>query len=278
MYWERPRTPVDPTALQQHRSPSDCLTCGCVQGGCGCGCSTPRAERDCRPKYIRTRHEITPSTAATCFPAASCRLRAPGAKLAEIEAWVRPRGSLVWVLSYPAFDRDDTGRICFRWDSQLFDLGAKRLEVEFRQCGQPCGVVELRIRAGCALDPAQAVHVERRPYCDPVAAPGEATAVFNEIAGFQTTLCAVLEPSGGTLKLCGGDARKLCAMTLCRPVELILDDGVNHEIVLFSGCTGETLEIQRGMGGTTAKRFPVGTTLRFGWTQANVLAAQEGCP
>ena len=36
--------------------------------------------------------------------------------------------------------------------------------------------------------------------------------------------------------------------------------------------------MRRGVAGTIARSFPKGTTLKFVWTEANVVAASEGCP
>jgi hypothetical protein len=277
-YLFQPRRPLDPRALQAPLASPDCKDCAPPPcNSCAPGCATCLDVEDCRPKYIRAKHSITKDTAATCFRPSDCRYTARGRKLEELEAWVRPRGTLVWRLAYPAFDRDDDGNICFRWDHHLFALGAKRLEVEFRECGEPCGVVELRIRQDCLIDRNAATNVERRDFCPPLVAPGEITNVFDAVVQFTGFLGAVLESGATVLKLCPPDRQRLCSVNLCRPVELAIDDGVNGEIVRFVGCTNGLPIIERGVDGTVPRRFPAGARVRFVWTSGNVLAAQEGC-
>jgi len=69
----------------------------------------------------------------------------------------------------------------------------------------------------------------------------------------------------------------LCAITLCRPAQLVIVDGVHREIVEWRCDAGEIV-IERGKGGTTPQRFPAGSIVRFEWTEQNVVYAKDGCP
>lgn len=269
----------------QNCNRSDCCkSCGGCNA-CGCGCDS--CCNECRPRtrrIIEHKMDISDDTAATCFAPTLCNFTR-SADISKLSAWVRPRGTFDWKLTYDAFDRDDMGRVCFRWDHQLFELGKPRLEVEFRTSNGllpptyvVCGRMELRIVTRCALDLFSAVNV---PHKDGQPAATETVPgvhpVFDDLLGFSGSLCSILEASGTFLSLCTDGLVVLCGVTLCRPVQLQISDGVNIEYVQFAGCVSGIANVLRGQNNTTPRRFPVGSTVVFTWTAFNVTAATEGC-
>lgn len=236
-------------------------------------------EVDRRPQRIRTKYEITRDTRETCFPYEDCdgRPMTP-CEFARYEAYVRPRGTTTWVLAYPAFDLLDNGHLCFRWDDNLFNLGSDRLEVEFRHDGEPVGSIELRIITQRTLNLECGSHSESDPYSGPDPLDPEVHRIFDEVYLFESRLNRILERGDSQLHMCDEHAGKLCEVSLCRPVELVIDDGVNHEIVLFKGCNYGAIVVNRGRANTTPKRFPVGAKVKFAWTPYNIQAAKLGCP
>jgi hypothetical protein len=261
--------------------PDPCKSCGgCRACGCGSCCDecTPRTRR-----FIDNKLDICSDTMATCFPPTCCTF-SYAADISKLQAWVRPRGTSTWQLTYTAFDRDDMGRVCFRWDNKIFELGKARLEVEFRETLTPspsytykvCGVMELRITDTCVISLHNGVNVS---YVEPpppaTNTPSGVTDVFDTLIGFKGTLCSILEPSAIYLSLCPSDVEALCAAMLCRPAQLQVSDGVNVEYVYFSGCIEGLAYVVRG---EVPRRFPVGSQVTFTWTPDNITAATEGCP
>jgi hypothetical protein len=102
--------------------------------------------------------------------------------------------------------------------------------------------------------------------------------MFEPLITYSAEICRPFGPGDTVLPLLPADAARLCAVVLCHPVELVLDDGVQRETVEFSGCTAGVPIVRRGVSGTIALSFPRGSTLKFVWTVANVTAAAEGCP
>lgn len=103
--------------------------------------------------------------------------------------------------------------------------------------------------------------------------------MFDTIVTFSGSLTAPMDHSDQVLPLCEDAKQQLCALSLCKPVQLMVYDNVRSELVEFSGCVGSNhnVVVQRGMGDTTPQRFPRGAKVKFVWSTDNVLRAKEGC-
>lgn len=187
------------------------------------------------------------------------------------------RDCATWLLQYEHFDNDDRGNMRFIVDSKLFALPEGRYEAQVRQGETECGSFELVLDKTCALDVQSVATATGEDVKIINGDIDNVTDVFNAINTLDVQLCAVLEPTATVLPLSTTDRDALCAITLCRQVQLMLTDGVKSEVVGFSGCTNGVVEVVRGMEGTSVSRFPAGTSLSFTWTSANVTAAVEGC-
>lgn len=219
--------------------------------------------------------KITCGTLGTAFPAASCGCGSAPPNIAHIEAWIRRRGQCNWLLKYPAWDLSCDRWVEFRWDDKLFALPPGRYEAELRNNGFPCAMVELIIGPDCAVSARRHRPIHDNTSAYPLDKPAGANAVYDTIAGFKATLCAVLERGATTLPLCGPDLAALCSASLCKPVQLVISDGVNTEVITFSGCEMGNPVLTRG---GVQYKFPIGADVYFAWTAANVAGAMTPCP
>lgn len=187
------------------------------------------------------------------------------------------RGDESWLLEYPAFDADFDGRTRFILDSQITALADGRYEAQVMQGCDVCGTFEIELDKSCALDVTSAATVRGEIAKVINGEIPNVTDIFQEINTLSVNTCAILEATDTRLPLAQADKDALCALVLCRGVELMLTDGVKSEVVLFSGCANGEVEVTRAQAGTSAARFPIGTDLCFTWTSNNVTAAAEGC-
>lgn len=103
------------------------------------------------------------------------------------------------------------------------------------------------------------------------------TGVFNQIEAFHTRLCAPLERGETWVKVPDEALQFLSSLTLCRPAQLVITDGVNREVVEWEVVNGQLI-VNRAQGGTEQHKFPAGSELRFEWTAQNVTYEVQGCP
>lgn len=247
-----------------------CLCNGCRTCG-SCGCAPPEPKRFLR---CRVKVQLSASDRAITLPA-SCVCDDAEVDLSKLWLWVRRRGQSEWALRYPAWETDDYGGILFLFDDQLQRLPPGRYEGELRYRGCACETIELDLRRKC---PPRVTRVETvREACMTFPSFQGGFPVFESVQGFTAELCGVLEKGVRSLPLCGADKTRLCAATLCKPVQLVLCDGVRTEIIEFSGCTDDQILVDRGMGGTTQRRFPPGTKVSFEWTEANIAGVMAPC-
>jgi hypothetical protein len=203
----------------------------------------------------------------------------------DIEGWVRRRGKGHWLLKYPAWDTDADGNVQFRFDSQFKSLKPGRYEFQIRVkdhghqelCGpkqRPCGSAEITLKQSCPLDLSKHQLVKKQAAASP-ARPAGVTSVFDAISTFTAPLCSLMDRGDTVLRLGAADLSRLCAIALCKPVQLTITDGFNSEVVTFSGCQSGSPVVVRG---SPQYKFPKNATVRFEWSPANVTAAMIGCP
>lgn len=232
---------------------------------------------DAPRKWLNRRKlHVTPETRAIVLEPSMCGGNSVvGVTLAMR---IRRRGNdEPWLLEYPQFDTDLQGRPRFILDDKLTALQAGRYEVAVLRDCEVCGYFELVLDNPCPVDVGSA----DASYGETVKIVNgeipDVTDVFQEINTLEINLCAVLEPDAVVLPLAQADKDALCALVLCRAVELMISDGVKSEIVSFSGCADGTVPVLRGQAGTSPARFPAGSDVCFTWTTNNVAAAAEGC-
>jgi hypothetical protein len=250
------------SCLQAGRCPPVYPICCCTPVPPPAACCGPRFTRESRLRIDRCK-------------VAGVRVELAACDVTEASMWIRRRGQDAWLLQYPAMAVDASGALVFRFDDLLLELAPGRYEAQIRVGCDPCGCLEVEVPPGCAGVRAHTplmYHTEVDPE-----GPEDAD-MFEPLVSFSAELCRPLAPGDTALPLLPADAARLCAVTLCRPVQLVLDDGVQRETVEFSGCTAGVPTVRRGVAGTVALSFPKGSTLKFVWTEANVLAASEGCP
>lgn len=261
--WGRPAAPAG-------------AACDCGTTPCAC-CGPAPEPQDCRPQSIRCAVKVT---LASCMAGLCLPLTTGCTEPGQVKARFRRRGrNQSWLLEYPAWDIDDQRNVCFRWDDKIRQLPVGRYEMEVSENNVRCGVLELAVTARCAVQIATPKIVEYTDTVLQTTRPPGASTMYDAFVGYSRTLCAVLEPGDTRLPLLPADTAALCVLgaALCKPVELVLTDGVNTEIVLFSGCTGGVPLVSRGRSGTISHRFPKGTTLAFSWTVFNTTTAIAGC-
>ena len=195
-----------------------------------------------------------------------------------ISMMIRRKGQEEFILRYDSFDHDDHGRMRFVLDDNLFNLPAGRYEASLHQGCTHCSTFEIVLDEGCDVNVQSVQAVMGESYTIRNGEMDSVSDIFDCVNVFEAELCAVLEADATTIPLSNADRDNLCDCVLCRSVELVLDDGVKSEIVLFSGCSEGLVRVTRGVAGTSPRKFPVGTKLAFTWTPANVSAACEGCP
>ena len=101
--------------------------------------------------------------------------------------------------------------------------------------------------------------------------------IFEHIQNFSARFCKIFDKDDVVLPLLPDDELRLCSEVLCKPVQLVITDGVKSETVLFVGCDSGVPVVERGQAGTEVVKFPAGATIQFSWTAANVVAECEGC-
>jgi hypothetical protein len=197
---------------------------------------------------------------------------------ADVALQLRRRGrpDAPWLLRYPALYRDADGTFVFRFDGLIYELDPGRYEAQLLNGDTPCGCLEIEVPRAC-LGVTRVTPVLLHGLADPEA-PSEIDDMFECLYSFTAETCRVFTPAETTIPLLPADIAKLCACVLCRPVELVIDDGVQRETVKFSGCVSGAPVVSRGASLTTPRTFPKGSTVKFVWTPANVSAACEGCP
>lgn len=250
------------TCLQAGRCPPVYPTCCCTPVPPPEACCGPRFTRASRLRIDRCK------VAGVQIELASCAVE-------DTSLWIRRRGQTAWLLTYPAMTVDAAGALIFRFDDLLLELAPGRYEAQIRVGCDPCGCLEVEIPPGCAgvkTHKPLLYHTETDPEGP------EDSAMFEPLVSLSVELCRPAGPGDAVLPLLPADVARLCAAVLCRPVQLVLDDGVQRETVEFSGCVAGVPVMRRGVAGTIARSFPKGTTLKFVWTEANVVAASEGCP
>lgn len=190
---------------------------------------------------------------------------------------LRRRGYYEWMLEYPVLMRRPDGSFVFRFDAKMETLQPGRYDAFVFVDDTPCVAVEITIPKMCPAESVAVAPLLFHGQVDPEP-PQEINDVFLPIATFSADLTQPLATGATVIPLSDTARTALCGATLCRPVELVLDDGVQREVVLFEGCVGGAVVVKRGLYGAPPAVFPRGSQLRFVWTPANVQAACEGCP
>lgn len=231
----------------------------------------------------RRKVSLTPESPAIIVPLMACAATDFGAPV----AYVRRRGTGGYLLRYPHFDVETNGDFLFVFDKLFFGLPSGRYAIELWQGNEPnredcsvgrvCAEFEAQVSGPCTINPrlieciaANMPTIRKGDY--PVPNP-----IFDAINDFSVTLTSVLESGSITLPLKTSDKAALCAMLLCRSVELKLCDGLREETVRYTGCVVGEPQFVRGVGEEGAFRFPKGAMLTFDWTEGNITAACEGC-
>lgn len=250
--------------------------CGCSHS-CDCGANT------CSPKEIErvpaipcTRRIKLPCDApGVSFPLTECG-NTCDADIKKLSGWVRRLGQTPWLVKYPAWDFDDRKRVMFRFDPHLWKQPPGRYEFQLRRddCVPLCRA-ELVLKRECPLDLSNGALIKAAPARHFPLKPSGVLPVFDAISTFTAELCRVWERGSSVLPLSPADATTLCAVVICKPVELVVSDGVNSEVVLYTGCVAGVPQIARS--GPQFK-FPKGSSIAFQWTPANVAASLTPCP
>lgn len=245
--------------------------CGCVS--CGANFCQP-AHDPCEPPLkCNVKFTLSCDAVGVSFSPREC---GGPVDIERIEGRVRRRGRAKWLLSYPAWDTDDNGYVQFRFDKHFRDLKPGRYEFQIREVGacKPCGSAEITIKERCPLDLTKRTLVKKATPTFPSRPPG-ATPMFDAVQTFAASLCQPMERGDTVLRLNSADMAALCGVQLCKPVQLVLTDGINHEIVTFTGCTSGVPTVTRG---SPQYKFPRNATVKFEWTAANATNALAGCP
>lgn len=205
-----------------------------------------------------------------CVRLSSCRhCTSPST---DYTLYVRRRGAINWDLEYPAWEVSEDGSLCFRLDD-LFPMTPGRYEGEIRSAaGDVVGHVEI-IVPRTRLTAAQ---ISRGMARRRMSKPAGASDMFEPLVGWQTRLCDILEPTGRKLPVDSTVESFLCSLTLCKPAQLVIDDGIRQEVIEWR-CVSGQIEIDRAADGKGPYRFPRGAEVYFDWTEENVRRAMEGC-
>ena len=209
-----------------------------------------------------------------CVPLAACGLTCAPEPLDDLNLFIRRRGTQQWLIRYPAWELKDDGRVCFMFDSQ-FPTKDGRYEAEIRYNDVVLGIIELHVPRRALVADKDVQPMRQRHFQAPPKPQG-VTDMYEPIESFQAHLCAILEPENTVLPISDDLKAQLCSLTLCRPAQLVINDGVHREIVEWRCDAGEVI-LERGKGGTVPQRFPAGAVIRFEWTEANVTNAMQGC-
>lgn len=227
----------------------------------------------------RTTHiaVMCSTTGMVCVPMQAC----VGCALPSIDGvwmYVRRVGKTDWLVKYPAWEIDDEARICFFLDD-LLAAEPGRYEAEIRlvegATETVIGVLELAVPRGLRLIHTADVATKTASWYAPPK-PDGVTDMFQQIETFSAALCRILEKDDTLLPISSDDAARLCAISTCRPAQLVLTDGIHREVVEWRCDNGEIV-LTRAVAGSTPQRFPQGALIRFEWTEDNVLNAMQGC-
>jgi len=188
--------------------------------------------------------------------------------IGSITIRIRRRGTEQFTLEYPAWDRNEDQDIVFLLDDLFLNEPEGRYDVAVFVDEELCGWLEIE-KPKCKIALGKPKPIVRETLCFPVY-EGNGCSLFEDVQAFKATLCGVLEKGVRSIPLCEEDKDTLCGLSLCSPVELVLSDGCNTEIVSFGKCEEGEPIFERGVAGTKQARFPVVSTLRFEWTEKNV--------
>ena len=228
---------------------------------------------------IHRRVVICPETMAidvageTCGCSDICVDRDP-ATLEGLSLWVGRAGQCQYEFAYDAFDFSDTGAIRFVLDSRLVQAKTGYYYGLFVRDGEECGQVVLHVKKSPGLqdDRIQAISCNK-PYEPCLMETNDVSDIFAAIDSWTSKTAEVLAKDTTQINLCSSaDLTALTQEPLCRAVELVIEDGMNTEIVTYDGSS--PLTVTRG---NPCYKFPAGATIKFAWTTNNVLAAVEGC-
>lgn len=255
-----------------------CQSCG-VSNPCGatrCGsilCADAPCPQACPPRLKLPRVDISPYSPGICI-GANVHVLALNADLSAVVMRVRQRGTAEWKFLYQAWDRAEDGGVCFRVDQNLCTLG-ERIEAEVLYLGLVFGHFELRVVPELYINVQDLKPLKRGRFPFNVLAPAGASFMFEPFYPLYAPLCQVLDAAASELPICLDPLNALCAIPVPEPVQFVLDDGINQEVVLYTGPTAGRVVVTRAQAGTQARRFPAGTVLRFAWTEFNVAAAMR---
>ena len=213
------------------------------------------------------------STGFTLEPATCSQIGNPD----ELEIFVRRRGTECYTLKYTVFDRIPSGGYEIRLDRAFLELPTGRYEFSFARDCAFCGSIEVELCDDCKIGQPKVNQLEGKPAKLFKEEPEGVSDIFNDIYECEFNLCTVMEADDTTVPLSKTDLDKLCAIVLCRPVQLVIHDGTKSETVEFAGCLDGKAVVTRCVNGGTPIKFPAGATMEFSWTPANVVAAVEGC-
>ena len=185
---------------------------------------------------------------------------------------IRRRGTDDYVLTYPAWQFDEDRSVQFLFDSDFFDLDFGRYDGVLVYDGLEVGRIEIKYVPAPSVRAAKPAPLKRRVATYP-SAPESVGTMYAEVQSFSAPITAVLEIGSVNISLEPSDVDDL-DVVLAEPVQLQLSDGVRSELVSFAGLTGGAVIVERAVGGTTQQRFPVGSTLSFVWTEANIANAE----
>jgi hypothetical protein len=188
------------------------------------------------------------------------------------------RGQSQALAEVPLFDIENS-RALFRFDSAVKSLpkGRYLFHVMDGANGAICQSLELEVTTQCCMK-AQVEPIKKTSaVLPPTPELVGLSPMYDQILNLDMRFTRPLERSDTALPLTPQDAAALCALVLCKPVELIITDCVNTEIIKFSGCTGSSATILRGQAGTQPTKFPTGSAIRFAWTATNTTNAVAGC-
>lgn len=194
---------------------------------------------------------------------------------------LKRKGADAWQIEYPAFDVED-GWIDFRLDRLFLESCPGRYDARLLMDKCECGTFSVELTTPrCSVDAGQLVTERRKEPRFSIEYPPGVTDMFDTIVTFSGFLVRPLERSDQLLPLCEDGRSQLCALDLCKPVQLLISDGVHEELVEFEKCEehGGVKQpvVKRGMGDTQPYRFPRGALVKFVWSTDNVLRAREGC-
>ena len=199
-------------------------------------------------------------------------------KLDNIWMAIRREQRYEWLIKYPAWEYDEQGFVHFRFDDQFpAEPGRYHAEIYDDEAREFLGWIEFEVprrRQFRSVD--RVIPVPPHGNIELKDKPGN-WDMFQQIEGFRTALCRILERDANELPIPAAKAAELGRMTMCKQPQLVIDDGVYREIVEWRYEGGKIMLTERAVGGEGPYRFPRGAEVRFEWTSDNVVRAQEGC-